>query len=467
MNIKFVIFDFDGVFTDGKCYFDEKSKVKKYYNVKDGMGIKLLKDNQIKTGLISSYSTDKKIFLNDLDVNEAMITHLNFDFTYIGHEKKINILNTWMKELNISYDNLAYIGDDINDIEILKLVKFSACPSDAVKECKQIVSYICENKGGDGCVREFVDKIINTQNPITVTIIDEIKKEFNYQVENFNLESINNLCEIIKNVEGNIYFCGVGKSGNIAKHCCDLLKCISFPSFYLDLLNSTHGDIGTLTNKDIILMFSNSGNTTEIINIIPLLKNIGTKTVGICCKEESRFKELCDFNVIIPCKNEITGTIDKIPTNSCMSQLILCNILVSSLKNNISLDKYKENHLSGNIGNNLLKVKDIFIKEYPKIIMNDINENIEINKVLLEMTKYKIGCCFFTDTEDKLLGILTDGDIRRLLINMDYNKYININNINKNYYYIEDLEKYIFEINYNCNYIPIKEKTKIIGIFRI
>ena len=99
--------------------------------------------------------------------------------------------------------------------------------------------------------------------------------------------------------------------------------------------------------------------------------------------------------------------------------------------------------------------------------MNDINENIEINKVLLEMTKYKIGCCFFTDTEDNLLGILTDGDIRRLLLIMDY-KYININNINKNYYYIEDLEKYVFEINYNyCNYIPIIEKTKIIGIIRI
>jgi arabinose-5-phosphate isomerase len=467
MNIKFVIFDFDGVFTDGKCYFDEQSNIKKYYNVKDGMGIKLLKDNEIKTGLISSYSTDKNIFLNELDVNKAMITHLNFDFTYIGHEKKISILNNWMKELNISYDNLAYIGDDINDIEILKLVKFSACPSDAVNECKQVVNYICENKGGEGCVREFVDKIINNQNPITITIIDEIKKEFNYQIENFNLEKINNLCEIIKNVEGNIYFCGVGKSGNISKHCCDLLKCISFPSFYLDVLNSTHGDIGTLTNKDIILMFSNSGNTIEIINIIPILKNIGIKTVGICCNEESKFKELCDVIIITPFKNEISGVINKIPTNSCMSQLTFCNILVSSLKNNISIDKYKENHLSGNIGKKLLKVKDIFIKEFPKIIMNDKNENIEINKVLLEMTKYKIGCCFFTDTEDNLLGILTDGDIRRLLVSMDY-KYININNINKNYYYIEDLEKYIFEINYNyCNYIPIRENTKIIGIVRI
>jgi arabinose-5-phosphate isomerase len=459
MNIKFVIFDFDGVFTDGKCYFDEKSKIKKYYNVKDGMGIKLLKDNEIKTGLISSYSTDKNIFLNELDVNKAMITHLNFDFTYIGHEKKINILNSWMKELNINYDNLAYIGDDINDIEILKLVKFSACPNDAVNECKQIVNYICENKGGDGCVREFVDKIINNQNPIT--IIDEIKKEFNYQIENFNLEKINNLCEIIKNIEGNIYFCGVGKSGNIAKHCCDLLKCISFPSFYLDVLNSTHGDIGTLTNKDIILMFSNSGNTIEIINIIPILKNIGTKTVGICCKEESEFKELCDLNIILPFKNEITGKIDKIPTNSCMSQLTFCNILVSSLKNNISLDKYKENHLSGNIGNNLLKVKDVLITEYPKIILK---KEIKLLEALIAMTKFQIGCCFFVDNNDKLLGILTDGDIRRLFItNKEINKII-LDDINYNFYFETNLNKFLSEVNKKFNIIPIIINDKIVGI---
>ena len=461
MNIKFVIFDFDGVFTDGKCYFDEKSKIKKYYNVKDGMGIKLLKDNEIKTGLISSYSTDKNIFLNELDVNKAMITHLNFDFTYIGHEKKINILNSWMKELNINYDNLAYIGDDINDIEILKLVKFSACPNDAVNECKQIVNYICENKGGDGCVREFVDKIINNQNPITITIIDEIKKEFNYQIENFNLEKINNLCEIIKNIEGNIYFCGVGKSGNIAKHCCDLLKCISFPSFYLDVLNSTHGDIGTLTNKDIILMFSNSGNTIEIINIIPILKNIGTKTVGICCKEESEFKELCDLNIILPFKNEITGKIDKIPTNSCMSQLTFCNILVSSLKNNISLDKYKENHLSGNIGNNLLKVKDVLITEYPKIILK---KEIKLLEALIAMTKFQIGCCFFVDNNDKLLGILTDGDIRRLFItNKEINKII-LDDINYNFYFETNLNKFLSEVNKKFNIIPIIINDKIVGI---
>jgi YrbI family 3-deoxy-D-manno-octulosonate 8-phosphate phosphatase len=354
--IKFVVFDFDGVFTDGKCYFDANSNIKKYYNIKDGMGLKLLKDNEIKTGILTSYSTDKKILLNELDINEAMIKHLNFDFKYIGCEKKINILNNWIKELDINYNNVAYIGDDINDVEILKLVEFSACPSNAVNECKQVVNYICDNKGGKGCVREFIDKIINNQYP-TITIIDEIKKEFNYQIDNFNLKKINNVCEIIKNIEGNIYFCGVGKSGNIAKHCCDLLKCISFPSFYLDVLNSTHGDIGTLTNKDIILIFSNSGNTLEIVNIIPLFKNIGIKTVGICCNEISTFKDLCDIVIVTPFKNEIGGVINKIPTNSCMSHLIFSNILVSLLKNNISLNKYIKNHLSGNIGNILLKVK--------------------------------------------------------------------------------------------------------------
>ncbi len=464
MDIKFVIFDFDGVFTDGKCYFDANFNIKKYYNIKDGMGIKLLKDNKIKTGLISSYSTDKNILLNEQDINKSIITHLKFDYIYIGPEKKINILNNWIKELDLNYDNLAFIGDDINDIEILKLVKYSACPNDAVNECKQIVNYICQNKGGKGCVREFVEKIIN--NEFSSTIIDEIKREFNFEIENFNLEKIRDLCDILKNIEGNIYFCGVGKSGNIAKHCCDLLKCISFSTFYIDILNLTHGDIGTLNNKDIILMFSNSGNTVEIINIIPLFKNIGIRTVGICCNEISKFKELCDINIILPFKNEISGIIDKIPTNSCMSQLIFSNILVSILKKDLSLNKYKQNHLSGNIGRNLLKIKDILIKDFPKIIINDINENIEINKVLLEMTKYKIGCCFFTDKEDTLIGILTDGDIRRLLLKMDF-KNININNINKNYYFIQDIEKYIFEINYNNYYIPLLENKKIIGIFRI
>tara|TARA_B100000401_G_scaffold435621_1_gene377643 strand:- start:2705 stop:4063 length:1359 start_codon:yes stop_codon:yes gene_type:complete len=451
--IKFVVFDFDGVFTDGKVYFDCQGNIQKYYNIKDGTGIKLLIEKNIEVGVISGYK--------DNISQRKILEHLNIKYISFNSISKLDILNKWCQYLNIKLEEVAYMGDDINDLEIINNVKFSGCPNDAIKEIINNVDFISQKKGGEGCIREFVDKIIN--NSQKLSIIYEIKKEFNYQINNFNLNEIIELSKIIKNIDGNIYFCGIGKSGNIAKHCCDLLKCISLPSFYLDILNSTHGDIGTLTNKDIILMFSNSGNTKELVDIIPLFKNIGIKIIGICCNQNSKFKELSYINIITPFKSEISGEINKIPTNSCMSHLIFSNILVSILKKNISLEQYKENHFAGNIGKNLLKVKDVLIKEYPKIILKD---KININNILLEMTKYKIGCCFFVNNENNFIGIITDGDIRRLLLTNKLQD-INIKNINKKYYSIEDDNKYLSEINYKSIFIPVLKNNKILGIFRI
>lgn len=448
--IKFVVFDFDGVFTDGKVYFDSQGNIQKYYNIKDGTGIKLLIEKNIEVGVISGYKENIS--------QHKILEHLNIKYISLNSESKLDILNKWCQDLNIKLEEVAYMGDDINDLEIINNVKLSACPCDAVKECKDVVNYICEKKGGEGCVREFIDKIIYDYQELT--IINEIKNDFNYQINNFNLDEINKLSEIINNIDGNIYLCGVGKSGNIAKHCCDLLKCISYQSFYLDILNSTHGDIGTLRNIDIILMFSNSGNTKELVDIIPLFKNIGIKTLGICCNKNSKFKELCDLTFITPFKTEISGEINKIPTNSYMSHLIFSNILVSILKKNISLEQYKENHLYGNIGNELKKIRDVIITEFPKMIL--IN-NVNIFKILLKMTNYKIGCCFFVDENDKLLGILTDGDIRKLLINNNNITNITLENINKKFYYEEDLDKFLYECA-NIYYIPIIKNYKLIGI---
>lgn len=462
-TIKIAIFDFDGVFTDGRCYFDLNSKIQKYYNIKDGMGLKYLKDNGIRTGLISSYSTEKEVYLNENRINEEIIAHLNFDYTFIGKSNKIDILRNWLDELKLDISNVAYIGDDINDVEIMKHAGFSACPCDAVSECKETVDYICDNKGGGGCVREFANEIVEIVrgNKKKITIIREIKNEFMHQIDNFNLEEIGGLCEMIGTSKGNIYFCGVGKSGNIAKYCCDLLKCVSVPAFHLDILNLVHGDIGTLTNKDIVLMFSNSGNTRELVDIIPLLNNMDVKTIGVCSNVKSKFNELCNTTIITPFKNEIRGEIDKIPTNSCMSHLIFSNILVSLLKKNISVDKYTQNHLAGNIGKQLLKIKNVLVVNFPKIILSN-SADVNIHGVLLEMTRYKIGCCFFVDSADNLLGILTDGDIRRLMLTNDF-ELVNIDNINTNYWHLTDCEIYVCELD-NYNYIPILENKKIIGI---
>ena len=449
--IKLIIFDFDGVFTNNNVYF-KNNNIYKYYNIKDGKGLSLLKDNNIKTGLISNFKTKKKLLFNDL---ENLTQHLNFDKVFIGEGNKLDILNQWLEEYNFIIDDVAFIGDDLNDISIIEKVKFSACPNDAIDKVKEKVNYICKKKGGEGCVREFIDFILNPK----TNLIQEIKKELNFQLDNFDLYQIDKLVNLIKDCKNNIYFIGIGKSGNIAKHCCDLLKSVSINCHYIDSVNLLHGDIGVV-NQNLILMFSKSGNTNEIIELIPYFKSRKCYLVGICCDNNSIFENECDLLIKTPFIKEIDGEINKIPTNSIMSHLLFSNVLVSTLKNNINIDEYKNNHPAGNIGKNLKKIKDYLVYNYPKIILEN---EIKLHEVLLEMTKYKMGCCFFVNKDENLLGLLTDGDIRRLLIENENLKFININNINTNYYYEEDEDKYLFDCK-KYNYIPILKNNKIIYI---
>lgn len=454
--ILFVVFNFDGVFTDGDVIFDNNNNIIKKYNIKDGKGIFLLKKNNIKIGLLSNFYTNNKLIFNNTSYNN-FINHFNFDKYYIGVDNKKKILDKWIKDMNINYDNIAYIGDDINDIELLKIVNFSACPNDANDIVKNNVKYICNNNGGKGCVREFCEKIINKK----YTLLDDIINDTMYILHNYKIDNIYLLKKKIEKTKKNIYFIGIGKSGNIAKHICDLFKCLSINAFYLDINNLLHGNIGNIYNN-IIIMFSNSGNTHELINIVPYLKQRKCYIVGVYNNSNGLLTKFMNLNIILPFKNEIKGEINKIPTNSCLTQLLFGNILISLLKNNISLDKYKNNHPDGNIGKKLLKIKDKKIYKFPKIILHD---KIELNKVLLEMTKYKIGCCFFINNMNNLLGIMTDGDIRRLILKNNHVNYITINDINSNYYYETNLDKYITECK-KCNYIPILNNNKLNSIIK-
>ena len=146
-----------------------------------------------------------------------------------------------------------------------------------------------------------------------------------------------------------------------------------------------------------------------------------------------------------------------------MSHLLFSNILVSLLKTKISADNYKDNHPAGSIGHNLTKIKDVMVYDYPKIML-DIS--VGLFEILLEMTNKKIGCCFFVDKNDILLGILTDGDIRRLLIKNTNIQIITREHINTIYVYETDIEKYLNQLSNKFIYIPILVENKIIGIFR-
>jgi YrbI family 3-deoxy-D-manno-octulosonate 8-phosphate phosphatase len=148
-KIKLLIMDVDGVMTDGGMFITENGDHIKKYNTKDGMAIQYLRKHGIEPAIISSG------FLPEMVRSRAKM--LGIEKCYIGREPKMDILKRFCEEMEISLENVAIVGDDINDLEIIKVSGLSACPSDAVNLVKTNVDIILSKKGGDGCIREFID----------------------------------------------------------------------------------------------------------------------------------------------------------------------------------------------------------------------------------------------------------------------------------------------------------------------
>ena len=155
-KIKLLILDVDGVMTDGGMYFTENDDQFKKFNTKDGMGIiELTKTKLVEVGIISS------AFKGNAVRNRAEM--LGITRCYVGRDSKISVLETWLEELGITINQVAIIGDDVNDLPIMKKAGFSACPSDAVQVVKKHVDLILSSKGGHGCIREFIDNFLLPQ----------------------------------------------------------------------------------------------------------------------------------------------------------------------------------------------------------------------------------------------------------------------------------------------------------------
>ena len=159
LNIKLCIFDYDGTLTDGNVTIDANSNIIKQYNTQDGLGLKtLLKHYGIKSCIMTGYSNNTSV--------EVMSKRLKIDYLYQNIRDKVEITNQIMKEMGINYENIAFMGDDLNDKELLRKVKLSACPKNAVPEIKDICLFKSCNKGGNGAVREFIDYIIKNDKKI-------------------------------------------------------------------------------------------------------------------------------------------------------------------------------------------------------------------------------------------------------------------------------------------------------------
>jgi len=154
-NIKLLILDVDGVMTDAGMFFTESGDQFKKYNAKDGMAIMALTKSDFQVGIISSGYK--------LEMVKARAELLKIQHVYVGRDPKMMILTEWCDKLGISLNDVAIIGDDINDIEVMQNVGFSACPADAVPRIKQQVNLVLQTKGGNGCVREFIDNYLLDQ----------------------------------------------------------------------------------------------------------------------------------------------------------------------------------------------------------------------------------------------------------------------------------------------------------------
>ena len=154
-NIKIFISDVDGVLTDSGMYYSEKGDELKKFNTRDGVAFEMLKRKGILTAIITSEKTR-------LVKNRA--EKLKIDILCQGVKDKLAKINEISIKYNIKPSEIAFIGDDINDTEVLKFVGISACPKDAIEQNLSIVNFVCSKNGGEGCVREFADYIIRTKN---------------------------------------------------------------------------------------------------------------------------------------------------------------------------------------------------------------------------------------------------------------------------------------------------------------
>lgn len=149
-QVKMFLTDCDGCLTDAGMYYSEQGDELKKFNTRDGMGFKLLKDLGIITGIITGES---------VELNSRRAQKLQLDILEMGCKDKVEVVKRLCKQYNINLENVVYIGDDINDLEVIKIVGFGCAPADAMEEVKRNAKYVTEAKGGQGVIREVVERI--------------------------------------------------------------------------------------------------------------------------------------------------------------------------------------------------------------------------------------------------------------------------------------------------------------------
>ena len=222
--------------------------------------------------------------------------------------------------------------------------------------------------------------------------------------------SFNLAVQHILKCQSKVILCGVGKSGLIANKIASTLSSVGTPAFYLSANDSSHGDLGSISRKDVLILISNSGNSVELKNIINYANRNRVLLIGITSKQKSELYKNSDISLVTPEVKE--AGLNMIPTSSTINQLSIGDALaVSTLKRKkINSFDFKKFHPSGSLGEKLKTVDDLMLTK-EKIPF--IDENTPMSKALRIMTKKKLGTLIARNKKKHTTGIITDGQIRR------------------------------------------------------
>ena len=246
----------------------------------------------------------------------------------------------------------------------------------------------------------FAKKAANTQ----IRELKKIKKVFN--------SSFTNAIDLILNCKGKIIFSGVGKNSFICKKAAATFSSVGIPSFFVDPTGVSHGDAGQIEKKDILIIISNSGNTSELINLLKFANRFRIKIIGIASNPKSMLSNASDVKIIYPRLKEADSN-NIVPTTSTSFVMLICDCLATTImeKKKFTKENFFLFHKGGNLGASLRLAKDIMVSGNK---MPLIDYKKKFNQALKVINQKKLGIVVITKNKF-IKGLITDGDLRRVM----------------------------------------------------
>lgn len=251
---------------------------------------------------------------------------------------------------------------------------------------------------------DFAKEVLQTEADSIIKLKDRL---------NSNLQQA---VEVIMSSKGRVIVTGMGKSGHIGRKIAATLSSTGTPAYYLHPAESTHGDSGIITREDVVIAISNSGETIELLNLLPLIKRFEVPLIVFAGNKNSTLGKSADIYFDLSVEKEACP-LGKAPTASTTATLAMGDALAMCLlkQRGFSKEDFLLFHPSGSLGRSILyMVKDLMLKDFDKLPI--AHENDSFIETVDLISKKKLGCALIVDDNGKLTGLLTDGDIRRILL---------------------------------------------------